>query len=109
MRYDGLSAGTNRLRVGRGSIDDRCYRRIDVGAAVETSIELGNVQILFPGGDGNGCDAVADVVDQAAAALHEWIDAEQQSKAGHRDIRHCRESTGQHDKTGAGKAGSPFG
>src|SRR6267154_3591711 len=96
-------------RVGLGTLDGRpnlerhgCARgdgNIAVGALVETAIELRNVQILFPGGNGNGRDAVADVVDEAATALHERIDAEEQGKTGHWDVRHRRQGAGQHDET----------
>jgi hypothetical protein len=47
-----------------------------IGTSVEASLQFRNIQVLFPGGDGNGRNAVADVVDEAPAALHERIDAE---------------------------------
>src|ERR1700722_17221293 len=48
-----------------------------VRAPVEAPLEFRDIQVLFPGGDGYGRNAVADVVDEAPTALHERIDAEQ--------------------------------
>src|SRR5882724_4525994 len=88
---DLLMAAKTRLwrptpQVNAFRLRNGCARRdgnVALGAAVEAAIELRNVQVFFPCGDGDGGDAVADVVDEAASALHERIDAKQQGETRH--------------------------
>src|SRR2546421_12854357 len=81
----GLSAVRRPCRLRRRDTQ-RCGE-VGIRTPIEPTVEFGDVEVLLPPSDGDRCDAVADVIREAASALHERIDAEQQGQAGHWYVR----------------------
>ena len=64
-----------------------------------------DVEGVFPFGDHDRRDAVADQIGQCPSFGHETVDAEDQRNAGDRDRADARQCRGEDNKAAAGDAG----
>lgn len=72
-------------------------------------MELAEVEFVFPAGDDERGDAVADEVGEGTGLGHEAVDAEDEGESGDGDGGDDGEGGGEGDESGAGDSGGAFG